>query len=109
LSSRFTAYGSRLLDGDDFDVGVDLLSDEALDAEERARERAGATAAGALVADGERLVVEREHFQPAAVRGEIGAHLLVQNLVDAREARVVAHERAERAAEPRRGRRHRCA
>src|SRR5688500_13108527 len=90
---------SPSLDGDDFDVGVNLLFDKTFDAHQRACQRTGATAAGALIAYGQRVAFERDHVEPAAVGGEVGAYLLVEHLVDAQQPRVVAHHRAQRAAD----------
>src|SRR5205085_19346 len=92
-----------LLNCDDFDVGVNLLLDHVLDCHQCAGERAWATAARALIVYRQRVFVEREHFEPAAVGREIGAYAFVEHLVDAREARVVAQQRAERAADSARG------
>src|SRR2546423_2570232 len=92
-----------LLNGDDFDVGVNLLPDHVLDCHQRAGERAGATAARALVVYRQRVFVEREHFEPAAVGRKIRAYALVEHLVDARKSRVVAQQCAERSADSARG------
>src|SRR3712207_2352290 len=91
---RHPRSGRAASDRDDLYLGVYLLLHEPLDCHERAAQRTRATAARALVVNRELLVFEREHFEPAAVGREVRPYLLVENLVDAREPRVVAHQSA---------------
>src|SRR5713226_1679264 len=83
---------------DDFKLGIDFLLQHPFDGHQRATQRTWATAAGALVANAERVVFQADNLQIAAIACQCRSYFLVEYFIDPEQTRVVAGYRGNRAA-----------
>src|SRR5688500_20366831 len=67
-------------DSDYFEVRIDFLFQHSLDRHQSAGQRAWATAAGALVANAQRVIVESKHFKITSVAHQRRSYSLIQYL-----------------------------
>src|SRR6185503_21141003 len=72
-----------------FHLGIDAL-DQSFDASQRARNRAWASPAGALVVDFERAAFQADDIEVAAVSLQERPHFFIEQLVDLLELELVA-------------------
>ena len=84
--------------GDDFKLGIDFLLQHPFDGHQRAAQRTWATAAGALVANAERVVFQADNLQIAAIACQCRSYFFVEYFIDPEQTRVIAGYRGNRAA-----------